>query len=150
MGRHGYTDEPANDWKLIRWRGQVASAMRGRRGQGLLRDLLDALDAMPRKRLIAREFWNGEACALGALGERRGIDLISVDTEDYDRIADTFGIARQVVMEIEFMNDEAGAYRETPEERWIRMRNWVASELKENWPAPQTFRASRRTTDDSA
>ena len=54
MSRSGYVDEIEN-WALIRWRGQVASAIRGRRGQRLLRDLLVALDAMPEKELIVHE-----------------------------------------------------------------------------------------------
>lgn len=38
---------------MIRWRGAVASAIRGKRGQAFLREMLAALDAMPEKRLIA-------------------------------------------------------------------------------------------------
>ena len=136
MGRHGYQDDYDCDydqWTWIKWRGQVASATRGQRGQRLFHDLLAALDAMPVKRLIADEFWNGEVCALGALAERRGLDPISVDTENYDQLAASFDVARQLVQEVEYLNDEGG-WCETPEQRWTRMRAWVASQLKENWP----------------
>lgn len=135
MSRSGYTEDADNDWQLHLWRGQVASAMRGNRGQKLLHDLLEALDAMPDKRLIKNEFWNGEACALGVLGVRRGVDVVTIDTKDYDGIAATFGVARQVVMEIEFMNDDGGSYCENPEKRWTRMRAWVFGSLKENQPS---------------
>ena len=52
MSGSGYNDD-CDGWALIRWRGAVASAIRGRRGQAFLRDLLAALDAMPDKRLVA-------------------------------------------------------------------------------------------------
>jgi hypothetical protein len=46
MSRSGYSDDHS-EWDLIRWRGAVASAIRGKRGQAFLRELLVALDAMP-------------------------------------------------------------------------------------------------------
>jgi hypothetical protein len=53
MSRSGYTEDCEDQWQLIRWRGAVRSAIRGKRGQAFLRELLAALDAMPEKRLIA-------------------------------------------------------------------------------------------------
>jgi hypothetical protein len=54
MSRSGYIDDYDDDnGAVAMYRGQVASAMRGRRGQAFLRDLLSALDEMPEKRLIA-------------------------------------------------------------------------------------------------
>lgn len=130
MSRSGYTDDCDNDWSLIRWRGQVASAIRGKRGQAFLRELVETLDAMPRKRLIAYEFWNGEACALGAVALRRGnIDPISVEPDEYERLAGLFGVARQLIQEIEFENDEV-LFRATPEDRWQHMRDWAIRHLK--------------------
>jgi hypothetical protein len=32
--------------------------------------------------------------------------------------------------EIVWINDEAGSYRETPEQRFARMREWVESAIK--------------------
>ena len=52
MSRAGYNDDIEDPLELGRWRAQVASATRGKRGQRLLRDLLAALDAMPEKRLV--------------------------------------------------------------------------------------------------
>lgn len=127
MSRSGYSFDPDN-WDLIRWRGAVNSAIRGSRGQAFLRDLLAALDAMPAKRLIANEFSeHGEFCTLGVIGHARGIDLTQLDTEDTHGAAAQFGIARALVAEIMFMNDD-GEWRrnESPEYRWVRMRRWVA------------------------
>lgn len=145
MGRSGYSDDYGDEdpLALARWRGQVASAMRGKRGQAFLIELRDALDAMPDKRLIRDEFWNGESCALGVVAERRGVDVISIEPEDYDRLADIFGIAHQMVQEIEFMNDEA-YWHGTPEARWGQMRQWVEVNIKKPDPVPGQAHSDRR------
>lgn len=138
MSRSGYSDE-LGQWDLIKWRGQVASAIRGKRGQTFLRDLLAALDAMPQKQLVAHVLQDagGGVCALGSIGAARSIDLSVIDPEDdahHGPLAVTFDIAHQLVQEVEYMNDE-GMYRETPEARWQRMREWVAAHLND-FPRP--------------
>ena len=131
MSRSGYSDD-YDAGQITMWRGQVASAIRGRRGQRLLRDLRAALDAMPNKALIANELETaeGEVCALGAVGKMRGLDMSNLDPEDSDTVADTFDIARQMACEIVFINDEASIYPETPEQRYERVRRWVESKLR--------------------
>lgn len=125
MSRHDYSDD-LDPLDLGRWRGCVASAIRGRRGQKMLRDMRDALDAMPVKRLIAEELeCDGEVCALGAVGRLRGIDMSLIDPEDSDLVADLFDIAEPLAREITYENDEFGCG--TPEERWAYMRRWVES-----------------------
>lgn len=83
MSRSGYTDDGDN-WELIKWRGQVASAIRGKRGQAFLRELRDALDALPEKKLCYHELQrkDGACCAIGAVGRARGIDMTDLDPED--------------------------------------------------------------------
>jgi hypothetical protein len=73
MNRSGYDEDSCLDqWSHIRWRGQVASAIRGKRGQTFLHELADALDAMPEKRLIAHELQEGaNVCAIGSVGVQR-------------------------------------------------------------------------------
>lgn len=130
MSRSGYSDDYDDSRGLAMWRGQVASAIRGKRGQAFLRELINALDAMPVKRLIKGEFWNGEACALGVVALGRGnIDPISVEPHEYDRLAELFGVAHQLIQEIEFENDEA-TWRITPEQRWQHMHDWAAKSLR--------------------
>lgn len=131
MSRSGYSED-GDEWSLICWRGAVASATRGKRGQTMLRDLLEALNAMPNKRLIAHDLIaDGEVCAIGSLGLARGVKMEGLDVEDYGGIARTFGVAAPLVQEIEWMNDEGSCiWQETPEQRWIRMRGWVASQIK--------------------
>lgn len=80
MSRSGYVDDFDEQWSLIRWRGAVRSAIKGARGQAFLREMLEALEAMPDKRLIEEELeQNGEVCALGSVGLKRGIDMKALD-----------------------------------------------------------------------
>jgi hypothetical protein len=127
MSRSGYSDD-LDQWVLIRWRGAVASAIRGKRGQDFLREMLTALDAMPEKRLIRSELErDGEVCALGSVGKARGIDQAGIDPYDRRQVAQVFGIAEAMAAEIAFENDED--WRETPEQRWARMRAWIVANL---------------------
>lgn len=130
MSRSGYSDD-CDGWELIMWRGAVASAIKGKRGQQLLKDLLDAMDRMPQKRLIAESLeTGGEVCALGCVGRAKGIDMSKLDPEEPDKVAEAFNIAPALAQEIVYMNDEFTWGEETPEARWIRMREWVAGKLQ--------------------
>jgi hypothetical protein len=126
MSRSGYTDE-CDGWDLIRWRGAVKSAIRGKRGQEFLRETLAALDAMPEKKL-AKEVLvaGGEVCAMGATAQARGLDMSGVDEYDREAVARRLGISEALAAEIAYENDE-GRWNETPEQRWNRMRDWVQS-----------------------
>lgn len=122
MSRSGYSDECDH---LELYRQAVRRATTGCRGQHLLRKLRDALDAMPAKRLIADAIKDtkGDVCALGALDP-------TATSYDADDLAAHFGIARSLAAEIVYENDEATQWRrETPEERWTRMRAWVESQI---------------------
>jgi hypothetical protein len=113
-----------------RWRAQVRSSIRGKCGQKLLTDLLQALDQMPEKKLIANELEssNGELCALGVLGKARGLDMRSVDPEQYEEVASLFGITEQLTRQIVFMNDEFYD-RDTSEQRYEKMKAWVSRQI---------------------
>jgi len=127
MSRSGYS-ESCEGWDLIRWRGAVASAIRGERGQKFLREMLDALDALPDKSLTENALeHDGEVCAMGAVGLKRGVDMSKVDPEDRHGVAELFGISPALVAEIAYENDES--WRETPQERWQRMRRWVVKQI---------------------
>ncbi len=159
MSRSGYCDDIDDPLVLGRWRGQVASAIRGRRGQEFLREALAALDAMPDKRLVREHLvfdggqpvWDGSevivggdvlvdrqgekmpmgsVCLLGAVGKARGMDMSNMDPEYIEAVAPAFDIAEQLAREIVFENDENGPYRETPEHRWRRMRDWISSKIQ--------------------
>lgn len=132
MSRSGYSDD-CDGWALIRWRGAVESAMKGKRGQKFLIELAEAMDAMPVKELIANELVeHGSFCALGVVGRKRGIAIESIDPEDSRTVADQFGIANAMAQEIVFMNDEGAWYDETPQQRWSRMRQWVDLNIRKD------------------
>ena len=133
MSRSGYIDDMEDMWALIRWRGAVRSAIRGARGQAMLKGLRDALDSMPEKRLIADELVDsdGECCALGRLAQVQGVNIESVVLDDSEELANLFNVAEALVREIVYENDE-GAYEETPEQRWQRMRRWVESHIQDD------------------
>lgn len=130
--RSGYTDDIDNR-DLAMWRGRVASAIRGRRGQQLLKDLLAALDAMPEKCLVRMDLVNADGvCALGAVGKARGVaDIDTIDPEDHHVLGERLNVAECLIQEIEFTNDDDFAYQqETPEQRFVRVRKWVQENIR--------------------
>ena len=135
MSRSGYCDEYDDQWRHIMWRGTVASSIRGKRGQDLLRRMLSALDAMEPKELISHDLVrpDGACCALGALAKSEGRDVSTLDPEDYMTVAGAFNVASPLIREIVYMNDD-GWFEDTPAARWTRMRAWVASQIKDPNP----------------
>lgn len=128
MSRSGYSDD-CWGWDFIMWRGAVASAIRGNRGQAFLKEMRAALDAMQAKRLISHELSKGgEVCAIGAVGAARGLDMSGLDPEEIEGVAAKFGIAPAMAREIVCENDEV-MWKETPEARYIRMRRWVEANI---------------------
>lgn len=135
MSRSGYTDSG----DIAMWRGMVASATRGKRGQQFFRELVAALDAMPEKRLIRDALEEqGEVCAIGALGRAKGVDMSQIDPECPEQVAPPFNIAECLAQEVVYMNDEYYDYHwvgndrteYTPEERWKLMRAWAAKQIR--------------------
>ncbi len=133
MSRSGYSKDLDN-WSFIRWRGAVSSATKGKRGQAFFKELLNALDKMPVKCLIAdRIEADGQFCALGVLGKYREIDMTAIHPEDPEQVSKAFDISRALAKEVVYMNDEYyDEYhdcKETPESRWKRMRQWVITQI---------------------
>ncbi|UVM07023.1 hypothetical protein [Pseudomonas laurylsulfatiphila] len=134
MSRSGYSDD-CGGWDLICWRGAVKSALKGKRGQAFLIELRNAMDAMPAKRLIADSLEaEGEFCTIGVVGAKRGVDMTALDPDDREAVGEAFGISPAMASEIVFMNDEGSWQTETPEQRWVRMRKWVESNIKQVAP----------------
>ena len=125
----------------------------------MLRELVQALDALPEKRLAAGSLVTaeGEYCTLGALGRARGMDMAPIDPEDREAVAKAFGVAEALAAEIMYLNDEEGPQEQTafnfvvcgpmrPWEshtqlrwkrneqagavRWSQMRAWAVAHLK--------------------
>lgn len=152
MSRSGYSDD-CDGAELNLWRGAVNAAIKGKRGQALLRELAEALDAMPVKELISGELQaDGQFCALGVVGAARGIDLDRGRDMEREVIASMFDIAPALAAEVMYINDDDYAYwgrwgRDNPmpttaeevaalerkgrEKRWRDVRAWVAENIKE-------------------
>lgn len=125
MSRSGYVEDGDH---LNLYRGAVQRAIRGKRGQKLLREMGAAMDAMPVKELVAGEIQkDGQVCALGAVAAVRGLDVAEIDITDGVQMGKAFGIARALALEIAYENDDDDGCHdgETPAERWVRMRKWV-------------------------
>lgn len=132
MSRSAYSDDCEH---LALYRKSVERALHGKRGQAFLRRLLTALDAMPEKRLIADGFITSDGCcAMGSIAQHEAIELPEVNDDDHDAFAKFFDIAPSMVAEVAFINDEMPYRPEPPEERWVRMRTWVASQISEVEP----------------
>ena len=140
MSRSGYVIDENNKSQL--YRGAVRSAIKGKRGQKLLSDILSALDAMWDKKLSGDHLNNPKVffCTLGVLGSERGLYNGIVDNIDHDALAEIFDASPALVREIMFVNDECGSehtclngvwkYSDySASDRWARMRKWVESKI---------------------
>ena len=141
MSRAGYSDDCDDYLAKGRWRGALRSAIRGKRGQAFLKEMLAALDAIPNKRLVANVLeqteWDedgnklvlvkdGDVCAFGAVGRARGTEMPIIDEDDDDvahYVCRTFGTVDTVTREIMYQNDEGGIGRRVPEPN-VRQGEW--------------------------
>lgn len=179
MSRSGYSDDCDDYLAMGRAIATRNKAMGGKRGQAFLSELLATLDAMPTKELVREALVDGydpylialEAtppsyfgeghpqpfcgvCALGAVGQARGMAMAHLDPDEPEMVAAAFGITETMAREVVYANDEMGRSRreeyfgpwhprlhhystprcrtipETPAERWARMREWVADQIK--------------------
>lgn len=147
MSRSGYSEDLDN-WALIRWRGAVTAAIRGKRGQALLKEMEAALLALPEKVLCSGDFARaaeGEVCALGSVALKRKMDngksvaeaLQELEKEFPDGTAAEevnveFGIAEAMAKEITYVNDEHGPYQCTPAQRYEVVLEWVREHIKKD------------------
>lgn len=138
MNRPDYT-EYYEQWDLV-CNSLLAfkSAIRSECGQAFLKEMLEALDTLTELKLIANELEvDGNVCAIGAVGKTRGMDMTKIDLGNNETIADRFGIPDALVREIAYMNDEYCDWEtETPEERFVRMRAWIVSNIRPTEPKP--------------
>lgn len=147
------------------YRGQVASQMRSKAGQAFLREVLEAIEALPDRRLAEGDLVvDGCMCSLAALALKRRTDAgelreavladlarVHVDhnhpdwegTEIDEWARDVLDAPRLLAIEIPFENDDGGerwvpdaaeprgGRREpiTPEQRWLRMRNYLRAQI---------------------
>ena len=128
MSRSGYVDDC--DY-LPLYRQAVERSLKGIRGQAFLREMAEALDAMPCKRLTTGELVDslGDVCALGCVCQRRGINCDGVDSFNTKQVAKFVGISEAMAAEIADINDDDWLEMETDWHRWTRVRKWVAEQI---------------------
>ena len=135
-----FDDYDYEPWMEGQAAGAMRSAIRGRRGQQLLRDLIAGLDALPVPELAAGALEDPETgcvCALGAVRLQRGAEAVplSFDLDDPDidwrDLAKPFDIsetlAHAVISQNEYSskrNDEQSRRR-----RWQSVRAWAVGNL---------------------
>src|ERR1700690_509135 len=100
MSRSGYSEDLDQNMLNI-YRANVDRALSGKRGQTFLREMADALDAMPVKELVAGEVVRDSehVCAMGSVALARKIDVSDIDVEDAPAIGKRFGIAEALARE---------------------------------------------------
>lgn len=134
-----YDYEP---WMEGQAAGAMRSAIRGRRGQRLLRDLIDGLDALPKPELAAGSLEDPETncvCALGAVMLQRQRNghavLLRFDPTDPDidwrDLAEPFDISETLANAVVSTNE---MYSESNSElarrrRWQYVRDWAMRNL---------------------
>ncbi len=116
MSRSSYSDDYGDDFpgQLELYRANVARSIASKKGQARLRELREALNAMPVKALKAETFLrpSGEACALGAWAAKFAPDDVKPkmlefdgnDDDTFDMLA-PFGWPRLVVLDLVYQND---------------------------------------------
>lgn len=146
MSRSCYGDDYGDEFpgQMDLFRANVRRSIRSRAGQARLRELRDALLALPNKELEADTFADGtpeapRVCALGAwaLAKANGDvaaakAMVPTDADDHDTYdaLKPHGWPRLVVLDAVWMNDDGGVYRsETPAQRYARVLAWVEREL---------------------
>jgi len=131
--RISYSEEEDYPGQFELWQANCERSLRGREGQAELRELREALLALPDKRLIHGSLIDaeGEVCAIGAYAQRKGLDLSTFDPEDEtDKVGIIAGMPKMVAWKVVEMNDMELHSRFTPEERYRLMLQWVESKLQ--------------------
>jgi hypothetical protein len=129
LNRSGYDDDGwCEPWDIIRWRGAVSAAIRGKRGQAFLLEMWRAMQSLPEPKLIAEKLEaDGAVCAIGSVGKARGVDMSKIDPEDHEAVAEAFNIPHALACEIMYENDDFR--NEAPESRFARMKEWIEKKL---------------------
>jgi hypothetical protein len=140
MSRYYEWDGDWEPWMEGQAAGALRSAIRGRRGQQLLRDLIAGLDALPVPELAAGSLEDPETgcvCALGAVRLHRGADTVPLwfDPADPDvdwrNLAKPFDIsetlAHAVISANEYVDSNNDEY--SRRNRWKSVRAWAVNHL---------------------
>lgn len=149
MNRSEYVD--ADSEEARKWRGKVNAAIRSKKGQAFLRELEEALLALPRKALIPNSIAkDGCVCAFGAVAVFRKIKCAGKTFEEALReIEESYGGEDQgdpdfpaelavgilgapdaLARELMAVNDDSGKYLQESGQRYLEVLSWVRTKLR--------------------
>jgi hypothetical protein len=136
--RIGYSEDEDFPGQFGLWQANCRRSLKGKAGQAVLRELEQALLALPEKRLISYELKNeeGEVCAVGALAKYRGVETTKADPEEMEEVGVELGMPRLVAWKVVCVNDIEldgyGSHSITPEERYDKMLEWVRRQIAQS------------------
>lgn len=129
------------------WRANVERAIKGKRGQAFLKELEEALLALPEKKLIeGRVCEMGKVCAMGALALKRRMstgekiedalrwlgDEAPMESYAYETAAfmeKHFKVLQCLSFEVAYTNDERRQKDPTEEARYEKVLAWVRENI---------------------
>ena len=140
MSRLYQDDYGFEPWMEGQQAGALQSAIRGRRGQQLLRDLVAGLDALPAPELSAgalEDKATGCCCAFGAVRRYRGAAAVPLYfdpmEEDLDppHHAEPFDVAPALAWAVVKVNEgwSDSNQESARRQRWTRVRAWAVKHL---------------------
>ena len=141
MSRYCDSDDYGYEpWMEGQAAGAMRSAIRGRRGQRLLRDLITGLDALPVQELAAGALEDPETgcvCALGAVRLQRGADVVPLDFDptdpdiDWRDLAKPFDISETLANAVVSQNEYCSTRNDeqSRRHRWRSVRAWAVGHL---------------------
>ena len=130
----------AEPWMEGQQAGALRSAIRGQRGQRLLRDLVAGLDALPTPELSAgalEDEATGCCCAFGAVRRYRGAAAVPLwfdpmeEGLDPPHFAEPFDVAPALAWEVVEVNEglSDSNMEAARRQRWERVRAWAVKHL---------------------
>jgi hypothetical protein len=141
--RISYSDEEDYPGQHGLWQANCLRSIKGQKGQASLRELEQALLALPSRRLIANELEDaeGEVCAIGALAKYRNHTPKADPEWEMEEVGVELGMPEMVAWRVVALNDiDIDLYYDrkqdryipsTPEERYERVlaqvQKWLAA-----------------------
>ena len=143
MSRINYTDEEDHPGQFALWQANCLRSIKGKNGQAALRELEQALLALPDKRLIAGDLQDeqGNVCAIGALARHKNHTPKADPEYEMEAVGVELGMPELVAWTVVCLNDreldkhydreQGRCVLYTPEERYERVlktvQGWLAA-----------------------
>lgn len=142
----GYDEDFQNQAAL--YQANTRRALKGRKGQAFLKEMEEALVALPMKKLIEGRICEaGQVCAMGAFALKRrrdagadikaALDWLEAEDPGEGDATETalfskkhFGVMECLSFEMAWVNDDDNGVKQADEDRYERVLKWVRSRIK--------------------